>query len=590
MSPARGPTPDRLYAYGYQEGERFCKAFPQPDSAVLVKLHGNFDVNRYSRVPVQVSLGCHVSGLALPHPDTNGSTALAGALARFSMAVPAPDPLLARILKFFVSDWLDDTLVPLTLHDIPSFEEWLLHRPYPESRKKELREAFDSLAQEPLGSRKDDYDCKSFVKRENYPAYKYARAINSRSDRYKVSVGPVFMAIEKALFSLPWFIKKVPVTDRARLIRDTLESLGSMYSTTDYTSFEASFSPLLMEICEMQLYSFMLRVFDGQGNSPLTAIRRMMDVNLCRFKQFSVAVPGKRMSGDMCTSLGNSFTNLMLFLFLCNLKGMAVRGPFGTHDVVGFVEGDDGIFRTRLAPPTEEDAIKLGFLLKIEQSPEISEASFCGIVADSVDLVNVTDPVEALVGFGWALATYTDVKNDVLLQLLSAKSLSYLHQYPGCPVIQELALYGKRVGKPITDKVLYGRNMSVYERQMYLEAKSAEADSRLWSSLQRPPPANTRELVQRLYGLDVSAQLAIEEYLRSLTTLQPLNVMHLLPHRPIWVDYWETYVCGAKRLRNCLTLGPRGELPAPFSLVPKKGLGPDGTGGWSRVVIPTEAD
>lgn len=583
MRPARGIYAGRLYAYGYQHGERVCKEFPHSDPTTRVKRHPNFGVDPWLRQPVQVSLGCEVPGMALPHPDFTGPSALAGALARFAMAVPRADPERLRRFEWFVSDWIDRSLQPLAAIDVPTFEEWLEARPYSQARKQQLLAAYLSLVEHPLGSQDGDYECKSFVKRETYPSYKFARAINSRSDRYKVSVGPLIAAVEKSLFALPWFIKKVPVSERARLIVETLMCAGSAYDCTDYTSFEASFTSEFMNAAEQILYKKQLPFLDGAGNPMLVALQRMSGVNVCKFKSFTVAVDGKRMSGDMCTSLGNSFTNLMLFLFLCEENGMNVRGPWGSIDVIGFVEGDDGIFRCRLAPPTEQQAASLGFLLKIEKHVEVSTASFCGNVADPIDMITVTNPVETIVGFGWALGQYAGVGDDVLLQLLSAKSLSYLHQYPGCPVIQALALYGKRVGKPISDKVLYGPVISVYERAQILEAQAAERNGTVWPQI-CAPPANTRALVAHLYGISVDAQVAIEKYLDAKNDLGPLHIGHLLPAHDSWIDYASNYVWSAPRLCPGLLLSARGELPPDFELVGCPDRGPDGKLGWKRVV------
>jgi hypothetical protein len=54
--------------------------------------------------------------------------------------------------------------------------------------------------------------CSSFVKDEHYEGWKYPRLINSRSDQFKVFIGPTIKAMEHLVYShLPEFIKHVPV-------------------------------------------------------------------------------------------------------------------------------------------------------------------------------------------------------------------------------------------------------------------------------------------------------------------------------------------------------------------------------------------
>ncbi len=74
---------------------------------------------------------------------------------------------------------------------------------------------------------------------------------------------------------------------------------------TDYTSFEALFTPELMDAVEMQLYDYMLEHVSG-GKDTLRLIRRVqLGRNHIDSKYVSVDISGKRMSGEMCTSLGN---------------------------------------------------------------------------------------------------------------------------------------------------------------------------------------------------------------------------------------------------------------------------------------------
>jgi len=269
-----------------------------PDLSVRVTRHPNFFEPRDPK-PVRISLGCHATlpdgtGLALPVPDiTDPQTSLAGALSRFCCRVPEVDYELGLGFAKFVDDFLARFVQAGV--EVPDFESWLETTNYPEWRKDELRRANESFESVPLNP--EDYECKSFVKDECYPTYKNARAINSRSDRFKAYSGPLFKAVERELFKMPWFIKKVPIPDRPRFIVENICELSRNYSTTDYTVFEASFMTEFMKLCEFKLYSHCL------GHESEKLIEAMGGDNICRFKTYTVRVQGKRMSGEMATCL-----------------------------------------------------------------------------------------------------------------------------------------------------------------------------------------------------------------------------------------------------------------------------------------------
>jgi hypothetical protein len=275
------------------------------------------------------------------------------------------------------------------------------------------------------------------MKDETYPEYKHARAINSRSDEFKCASGPFFKCIEKTLFTLDWFIKKVPIADRPSYIKNRLERMGVSYFAADYTSFESLFTKKLMQTCEFVLYEHCVSEHP-LGRAWLSLISEaLLGRNVCSFKLFNVSVNATRMSGEMNTSLGNGFSNLMFLLFLCQENGMT--------DVLAVIEGDDSAASGCGKWPSVEDFAKLGLVIKVDMSDSIEEMSFCGLVFDSDECLNVTDPREVLASFGWTSAGYKAMKQNKLKLLLRCKALSLAHQYPGCPIISSLAQYGLRV-------------------------------------------------------------------------------------------------------------------------------------------------
>lgn len=67
----------------------------------------------------------------------------------------------------------------------------------------------------------------------------------------------MFHRIEKALFQLEPFIKKIPVPERGKYIYDMLWEEGAVYYASDYTAFETHFTADLMDAVEFELYRYM---------------------------------------------------------------------------------------------------------------------------------------------------------------------------------------------------------------------------------------------------------------------------------------------------------------------------------------------
>jgi hypothetical protein len=525
------------------------------DAAISVPREVDLDV----RPPVAVSLGPVLHGAAMPHPDPRDPlTTVAGSMKRFAIRPPKPDVQWLEELGEFVRDWLPKNLVPLDPATDVSVESWLLKTTYPRWRRDELLVKWYKVASI---WEKRYHGVKSFMKLETYLEWKYARGINSRTDEFKCAVGPIFKAIEEKLYQHPSFIKHVPVADRPRYITEMLYREYGTYLASDYTAFEALFTKEVMEKVEFQLYEYMTSKLPG-GPEFMRLVREVLGgLNWCEFRDFFVSLFGTRMSGEMCTSLGNGFANLMFMLFM--LK------KFGCTDVAGVVEGDDGLFVCRGTPPTGKDFEKLGLIIKLETYSSLAEASFCGMVFDPEDKLTVMDPREVLSAFGWASGNYARSNAKTLKTLLRCKSLSLAHQYPGCPVISALAQYGLRVTRDVKRIHLYrvmnsGKAMSGWERDQLLDALRDEARIKYVV-----PPMNTRLLVERLYGITVEMQYYFENLLDSKNDLLPIKddlMLALCPQS--WKDYWATYVGNAEDERR-----PHINAPQKCIILPCRRIG-----------------
>jgi len=478
------------------------------------------------------SLGCHVEGASLLKPDPSDPiTTAAGAMYRFCRHIPHGSRTKFRL---FVQRWLKNNMVPLAVDADDTFETWIRATPYSNARKDELRAKFQKLNCDLSNFASELLKVKSFVKDEAYEEPKHARGINSRTDEFKCLVGPMFQLISVELFKLPCFIKKIPIEQRPDYIINMLYKVGATYIATDYTSFEAHFDAELFEDCEMQLYEYMV---SQHPNGPMfmSALRRafISVPNKIFFKLVTMVIVGKRMSGEMNTSLGNGFSNYMFMLYLCEENG--------NTNVAGTIEGDDGLFSME-GPALPQDAfIELGLNVKMDIHKDLNLASFCGMVFDLVDRTNITNPIVELVNFGWTGRRYAHSSKSTHMCLLRCKAQSLAYQYPRCPI---LSAFARKICELTSgyDSMSWLESQTNAFNQYELEMVRAATKWFSKSKLDGEPGTATRLLVEQLYGITTQQQLKIEEYICSLTSIEPLNSPHIAEHiRPVWNEYYERY-------------------------------------------------
>jgi hypothetical protein len=446
-----------------------------------------------------VSVVDHVK-YSLPHPDiTHYPTLLAGTVKRFARDPPVADPVLLEEFGGFVDRFLQNHLTPLPSNSDTSVDRWLENTGYPAFRKEELRLVATELSQ----ITKIHERVSLFMKDENYSEYKHGRGINSRSDEFKTAVGPIFKLIEEQVFKLPWFIKKIPVVDRPTYIEQMLRRSGSLYYASDYTTYEALFVRKIMQACEFQLYRYMTNHLP-EGPLFQEVVERVLGgMNNVDNKFFGLLIEATRMSGEMCTSLGNGFSNLMFMLFLLE--------KHGNSNITGVVEGDDGLFVFDGPGLSVADFARLGLDIKLEIHKQLETASFCGLIFDMDALDNITNPVEAMLSFPWLSRRYLRANDKTRKILLRAKSLSYAWQYPACPIISAMARWGLRKTNGIhVDRYMRESGaVNTYERQEYITNFRDTFEF-------KPIAYGTRLLCEQVFGVSVSEQLLVEEYFDSL--------------------------------------------------------------------------
>lgn len=518
--------------YGYRPSEigLILGAEEKPDPSYRLRSRSaNF--NNSDRKPVRKSLGCHFDGAALPVPDLRyAPDQVAGATKRVAAKMPTINRTKLRKFKRFVRRWCVKYLSGHIFKSDEAFDfyEWIENTPYEAYRKNELIAVYENL-----GNRRPRTKVKSFIKDEPYERFKHVRGIYSRDDEYKVRVGPFFQKVGDIIFSLPWFIKKIPIYKRPAWLLNKFADTPNLFCT-DFSQYEATFVKELMNV-ELIVYRFLLQGHP-QSKDILDAISSgMMSKNFIQFYEWSMTLTCKRMSGEMNTSVGNGIINLLMTHFILE--------DIGNKCYNSAFEGDDSLNSYDVKAPTKQDYADLGAVIKIEFPKSLCEASFCGQIFDPEDLDIVANPCEALVSFGWTKSQYMCAKANTLLTLLKSKSLSMLYEYSGCPILRSLALYGLRMTNKITlEQVTIQKKkekQSLYDKEEWLELLDNYDDNPMFNNFVK---SNTRLLVQEKFGISVVLQLQLEEYLDNKNDLSPI-VFEPLKEQcdKDWIQYFEMY-------------------------------------------------
>lgn len=380
------------------------------------------------------------------------------------------------------------------------------------------------------------------MKRETYGEYKYPRGINARSDEFKILFGPWIRAIEKEIYSLPEFIKHIPVKDRASYVDELIFEPGMKYMATDYSQYESHFTRKVMEKVEFIVYKHMTQHLPLRSDFN-QMLRVLTGTNFCTFRDFLVTLEATRMSGEMNTSLGNGVSNFFLTKFVLHKKG------YSLDKIKTVVEGDDGL--TRVDPsnlPTVEDFKKLGFTIKLEIFDNISDASFCGLIYDPNDKAVITNPIDVLSTIFWIDGIkYAFASKKKKMALLRAKALSALYQYPGCPLIKSCAHFILRQTNNMFPNFTYENAYDIHlvnEVKAAIKMRKTNTSPEILALISTPIGFGSRLLVEKMYNIPISVQLKYENLFDNKNDWSSIRMPELMDVvHPHMVHYYDTF-CG----------------------------------------------
>ncbi len=472
-----------------------------------------------------------------------------GVAMRMGRKMPTRNIVIMKKFEKFVKCYIRKHFKPISVHDLPSEKESIMNMNQPLWRKEELLRA---LEKNELYGLPQKFTVKCFGKTEflteepdvpftylpvdESAPFKGIRGIYSREDRAKVYLARYFEAISEQVFHSPDFIKYITMRERPEYIRNKFGSqIGKTIYETDFTNFEGINEPGFYKFVEKHVYDYFLQNFPGVSDN----IHRILaGDNRCKFRHFKCVIPGRRMSGEMNTSLGNGLVNIMMLKFVAKLSHANIEAV---------VEGDDGLFISD--KPLKESLFGLlGCKIKMNAHTDIREASFCGMRMSSND--DIFAPAgRVLVSLPWSTSPIARGGIKKRLGLLKSKCLSILYQYPNCPIVTSIAV---NLLARIHVDAIWPRDFWHEKTRMETLALQKQTEEMVLRGI----PSSSRVEYEQMYGIPIGVQYDCEEELRRnpFDFTQPAlqAVMSGYSRSALFYSRFSTYSCEKHADNHCL--------------------------------------
>lgn len=504
-----------------------------PNLLPLNLTHPNFEIKLFKPIPTQKSYTNPIYQLSIFDltPDvpwcTNPNSKINQYCAyrkRLAGKRPPINNLFLTTIESITKEFLTTNFKPLPYieNDMDKyFKKWLEdNKTYVEGRKKQLRLAYYLLStrNHPYRLTNKDYTCKSFIKRELYEEAKNARIINSRTDSFKVMVGPFIHYLERIMYPKQYDFRGQKSHFFAKGIspRDLPSNIMRLnkypfFLETDYSSFEGSFDPCYVDVVECELWRYMFK------NNPiiLSAImntyldhdkngRLQPRIQNLESDMYHAKVRGARMSGEMWTSLGNGFSNLMNMITICTLKGIKFDG---------MVEGDDGLFGLTANTIDQHDFESLGFSIKMKYAKQLLDTDFCGNYINT-ETENVILPPEQIVRLAWTHSSvYFKQSHQKKLALLRMKVMSTYVMGKNTPILGPLCYKIMHLIGP--GDMLHEVSSKWYDQLILENIKNSEFD-------QVSIKDSDRQYYNYRFGITISDQISLEKIIAHAKNLKEL--------------------------------------------------------------------
>lgn len=401
-----------------------------------------------------------------------------------------PETFIRELI--ITSDLESHHIINDTPLDFSTPEEVIDSRPYPTHRKQQLHEAGILVAWQVANTRY--WRNESFIKGEAYPEIKAPRSINARDDGYKASTIHYWQAANDRLFHYldpvrGGFPKHLCPQDQYAYVEQITARYPMIY-TADISRFESICTKPIMLACETTLYKRM--------GIPEEVYMPLIENQVLKMRHAKGYLNGDtaRMSGDMATSLGNSFTNWCIFRTVCRMHGV---------NVAGVVEGDDAIW----GADAEIDAdwfLPYGIRIELTQHVTPGHGGYCSRYVSSTG-VYLLSPWRIL-KHPWSVSAPVHCNEGLLSELWQAKNLSLAYECPSSPIAWALIKRFAGTGRIRTDlhKVERLQTLGVPHRVegcwTYLTGKVPTSEK---------PTSTVRHEYAQLFDLSPQAQVRIED-------------------------------------------------------------------------------
>lgn len=432
--------------------------------------------------------------------------------------------------RLFVRNWLHNNIDPLPPDYDVSYATYRDHLPLPEKQKKEFDLAYQNYMYK---STKRIAGVKSFIKVEAHEEPKIPRTINARSIYAKVKFGPYIHAIEEYFYDqTAYFSKHIPVPDRARIIQTKFAPYPNIYCG-DYTAYESLMDKEMMDVCEKQLVSYMLQNVP-KGKVIATEFNKMVSGrNKTKCRDIWVECDATRMSGELSTSLGNGFTNLMCILYILwnKYKRPSLSEFPNQKDLDVIIEGDDSVIGyTGDFPLLTQDFEDVGLWCKLDKHETPETTRFCQVAFAKDDLENIAKIRRVIQKAFFTMANKFKARPSKLMGLLQAKARSLIYEFPACPIVTQMAKMMLRCS--------YGYEPEVFDKRKYiptLKEIQILLDNHKFTE-------HSRLLVEKEQHIPRQTQIELEHYFDKITTCQIMNIDQFNLFPPIVYYHYNKFV------------------------------------------------
>jgi hypothetical protein len=439
-------APGRLYIATLQAPLPDVKEVQHPGSKIVLPREDEF---LQPKIVACVSVGCRYRSHLCFYPAVTRDNEYAAVHDRVTILCDAKADAWAQLRQFANRNPLAiDALAPLP------FTTWV--KRYSKSEQERMKKAASSLADMPLGRDSQDFIIQAFIKKEPtlYPCYalpKFVpRLIQGRSARYKAALGR-FMTDFGDQLKKAWSTKGDADSRIIYTSGMNQRALGTVFSDAlarydhmqviedDFERFDASIGEDAVDF-ELACYKHA----KGWSKDALVALEAQRHSVGYTKTGIRYEVAGKRKSGDMNTSCGNSLINGYAHAFALSLLGIV--------DYTMLVLGDDNLImmstvdfdRVRMAQSTFEGTLRdLGFKPKMVIRNDPMLAEYCsGLfypVRGERGLHYIWGPKPGKTILKMFFCPHPSFKEEQRRAWLYEVALAYQNSYPYVPVLSAYA-------------------------------------------------------------------------------------------------------------------------------------------------------